>query len=349
MTHVAPTKALSRGDPPVKASRKSALATLGLLSACFAIAQPASGVEGTSNPCDLPTGQLTTAAVPEGTDVEACNAIGRTVVEDGLFLEIPEPGVVSGTEEIYKEGAATFEITVTYDGEVSYASEGDADPDFEPTPREGSNPECGQSAYNTNDLKEYGRYRFYIGDGSFPAALSRSDFGEKVSNSVENIIRADNDCAMADNVSAEGAYEGFTTTESDMRTSGGVTSCGDGSLDNRDGTSTWDAGNIDKNGSPPVAKACWWGIPTPGAKNDLVEADVRFNISNYDFTVTPNSCRDKYDVVSVGTHEAGHVYGMGHVSESDYPWMTMSTNSEICDSSARTLGRGDIRGLESMY
>jgi predicted Zn-dependent protease len=51
----------------------------------------------------------------------------------------------------------------------------------------------------------------------------------------------------------------------------------------------------------------------------------------------------------VGTHEAGHIWGLGHVSEADYPWMTMSPNAEICDSTARTLGKGDVLGLESIY
>jgi predicted Zn-dependent protease len=96
---------------------------------------------------------------------------------------------------------------------------------------------------------------------------------------------------------------------------------------------------------------CGWGLPTVGAVNDLIEADVRFNITNYNFTIAPTTtgCSNKYDLVSVGTHEAGHVFGLGHVSEESYPLMTMSKNSEICNSSARTLGKGDMLGLEARY
>ncbi|GAA3171850.1 hypothetical protein GCM10010531_26620 [Blastococcus jejuensis] len=39
----------------------------------------------------------------------------------------------------------------------------------------------------------------------------------------------------------------------------------------------------------------------------------------------------------------------GHVSEEAYPTMTMSTNLSTCDTSARTLGRGDALGIYSIY
>ena len=49
------------------------------------------------------------------------------------------------------------------------------------------------------------------------------------------------------------------------------------------------------------------------------------------------------------THEWGHTFGLDHVSEDTHPTMTMSTNSSYCDTSARTLGRGDALGMYSIY
>lgn len=265
-------------------------------------------------------------------------------------MEIPPPGTTLTIEELYPDGAEMFAVTVADNGEVSY--EGEAEHSFPATTADlapASPPECNQSAYSTRDLKEYGTYEFWIGDGSMPAGLTRTGFKDKVVNSVENIIQAHNNCGLTDRVGALGSLEGYSTYESDMS----PTSCGDGSADGRDHQSVWDAGNIDGvNGKPSaVARMCGWTWPTPGAKNDLIEADVRFNITDYDFTIHPGTtdCRDKYDLVSVGVHEAGHVYGLGHVLEADYPWMTMSVNAEKCNSTARTLGKGDVLGLESIY
>jgi len=64
-----------------------------------------------------------------------------------------------------------------------------------------------------------------------------------------------------------------------------------------------------------VANTCWWGLPAAGVKNDLLEADVRFNIQNYDFTTDPgpNCNGNYYDIRSIGTHEAGHVFALADI------------------------------------
>ncbi|GLY30805.1 matrixin family metalloprotease [Kineosporia sp. NBRC 101731] len=91
-------------------------------------------------------------------------------------------------------------------------------------------------------------------------------------------------------------------------------------------------------------------MPSPGIKNDLLEADVRYNTNDHNFTNNgaSGSCSAQYDVRSVGTHEAGHVFGMGHVG-SGHDNLTMYTKSFYCDTRARTLGKGDVLGLRSIY
>ncbi|MFD5205129.1 hypothetical protein ACFWM7_34405 [Streptomyces sp. NPDC058375] len=88
-----------------------------------------------------------------------------------------------------------------------------------------------------------------------------------------------------------------TNYEADVDSSGNCRS--------RDGLSTWDAGNL---GATERAVACTWSHVYEGKKNDLREADVRYNTSDFDFTDYPtSSCYRKHDVRGIGTHEAGHV------------------------------------------
>ncbi|MET8830678.1 hypothetical protein ABZX40_10765 [Streptomyces sp. NPDC004610] len=70
---------------------------------------------------------------------------------------------------------------------------------------------------------------------------------------------------------------------------------------------------------------CSWTVAgTTSSLRELIEADVRYNTTDNDFTNNPPStCTAHYDVRAVGTHEAGHVFGMDHVS-SAHPDLTMA-------------------------
>ncbi|WP_327729872.1 matrixin family metalloprotease [Streptomyces sp. NBC_00487] len=63
----------------------------------------------------------------------------------------------------------------------------------------------------------------------------------------------------------------------------------------------------------------------------------------------PVHCSDKYDLRGVGTHEAGHVFGLDHVEGSDHSNLTMYPKLGECTEKWRTLGYGDVRGLRSLY
>ena len=197
--------------------------------------------------------------------------------------------------------------------------------------------ECVDQAYYANDLKEYDVYNWYIGDGGMPGGLSTSAAASAFADAINNITGSTNNCSYSDQVSAQSAYKGTTTYEADINSSGICT--------DRDGKSTWDAGNL---ATGTVAATCTYSLSIPGAKNDLREADVRYNTTEYNFDNDMSSCSNAYDIRSVGTHEAGHVFGMGHVG-SGHSELTMFTNSFICTAKARTLGVGDVLGLRSTY
>jgi hypothetical protein len=69
-----------------------------------------------------------------------------------------------------------------------------------------------------------------------------------------------------------------------------------------------------------------------------------------DVNPTAASCRNRYDLEAVMTHERGHTFGLNHVSESGHGNLTMSTQiNGPCQLTERTLGWGDVLGLDNKY
>lgn len=77
-----------------------------------------------------------------------------------------------------------------------------------------------------------------------------------------------------------------------------------------------------------------------------MQADVRFDNSDRSRVTTTTACSaSRYDFRSVVTHELGHVLGLGHSAEYGGNDLTMSPSITNCNSSARTLGEGDLTGI----
>lgn len=321
---------------PVRMRGVLALGAASVLALGAAIAGAASAGAADGPKCGLRAGVLSPRDLPAGSSVVKCGAVGRTMRVGDAGVVIPPPGTAVGLERTRVDGGVDgFQVEVAQDGTISYPEGVTA----EAVVAASSPGACVDDAYNTNDLKEYGTYNWWIGDGGMPGALTRSAAQGAFADAINNITGSYNNCGYSDTVGASSAYQGTTTYETDMNASGDCT--------DRDEKSTWDAGDLPTG---TVAQTCWWSWPEPGVKNDLREADVRYNTHDYDFTDSPgsSSCSGDYDIRSVGTHEAGHVFGMGHVG-SGHSELTMYTNSFTCTAKARTLGKGDVLGLRSIY
>jgi hypothetical protein len=197
---------------------------------------------------------------------------------------------------------------------------------------------CRDGAYRMAGHKEYGIYAWYIGDGGMPGGLSRNDAKRAFHDAIASITNSRNNCGYSDTVDARMRFVSETSREAGINSR---SQC----LDS-DGLSVWDAGDLKGD---VVAMTCSWAWTRPGVKDDLREADVRFNTRDYDFTNRPTSrCSNKYDIRSIGTHEAGHVFGLGHVGPR-HENLTMFMNAFTCKKTGRTLGKGDVIALRSLY
>ncbi|MDI3408299.1 matrixin family metalloprotease [Streptomyces cavernicola] len=283
------------------------------------------------------------ADVPEGTSAIDCNLVGRVIRDQGVGVVIPKPGTGVGGAGLSITGDGDeLTVEVASDGTISYpetrqesatSTAGAADPG---TTSASAIDACSDTANSRTGHAEWGTYNWYVGDGGMPGALTQTSAATAFADAINNITGSYNDCGLADEVGASSNYQGSTSYESDMTSSATCTE--------EDGKSTWDAGDLPSNF---VAYNCWhyWV-----ASYDLYESDVRYNTTDHDFTndVT-SSCSNKFDIRSVGTHEAGHTFGLGHATGTDHSNLTMYESSWRCSESARTLGYGDVLGLRGIY
>jgi hypothetical protein len=93
-----------------------------------------------------------------------------------------------------------------------------------------------------------------------------------------------------------------------------------------------------------LAVTCYWTM-----SGRIVEADIQIN-NNEAWALSTVGCLRKSLLEATMTHEVGHAFGLGHVSELTHGRLTMSPLLDgLCNNNESTLGLGDVRGLEALY
>lgn len=103
---------------------------------------------------------------------------------------------------------------------------------------------------------------------------------------------------------------------------------------------TWD----DLGSSGIIAANYFWFNP---ATKEMLESDVRFN-TYYDWSVDDICSVDKMDLQSIATHEFGH-NGLNDLYMPPSVELTMYGYGDFGETHARTLGTGDISGIQALY
>jgi hypothetical protein len=76
------------------------------------------------------------------------------------------------------------------------------------------------------------------------------------------------------------------------------------------------------------------------------EADQRY-ATGFQWSSTATCSGSRFDTQAVATHEWGHLYGLGHVDSGT--GQVMKPSGGYCDLGGRTLGRGDMTGISTLY
>ncbi|WP_447943012.1 matrixin family metalloprotease [Microbacterium aurum] len=282
-----------------------------------------------------------------GLNVDECALIGTTVRAGGVGAVIPDRGTtVTAIGEVTEGEPSYLAISVSESGEVTVSTTepeilyGKILPDgsvLELTPPEAT---VAPLAYSRCNDWSYsllsGNWRpstLYLNSNErLPGNISKANFESITVASLNVWKNGTNSCGLSRALDVPGAISyGNWTYDANIAS--------DNTCTTADGRNVIDFGPLSGN---TLGLACTWytstGIP--------VQADVRFDNSARSWVTTTTGCSGtSYDLRSVVTHELGHVLGLGHSAENGGSDLTMSPNITNCNSSARTLGAGDLTGI----
>jgi hypothetical protein len=282
--------------------------------------------------------------LPETVELESCPIGERVITDHGAGTVLPDPGEGVYTEVLTTTGAQELEVTHYRDGTVEFEHVGnDSDDEAGSDPASsralaarGSPGECADPAFNSLSYRvgdEGLRYSF--NRSTTPRNLARAAVIKAIRRGGANVTGADNSCRLGDHVSATLGYEGRTGLSANVTD--------DGRCVGNDGVNVTSFGDLPRF----LAVTCTF------FRNGIVtSSDLQINKADHRWTTKPNSrsCKRMWDLEAVVTHERGHTFGLGHVAENSHRNLTMSPIiNGTCQSSERTLGRGDVRGLEAKY
>jgi hypothetical protein len=185
-------------------------------------------------------------------------------------------------------------------------------------------------------------YAWQFRASSTPTSLGRARVEAQLLASVRSITTARNDCRRPDRVNARAVYLGRTSRKPGVRVdASSKVHCP------RDGRNVVGFGALPRGMAGLTCVT--YTVPSRG-RGRALEADVLLDKAYIRWALGRRGCSGNEVMLrSVATHEFGHVFGLGHVSEATHGALTMSESIGPCDGSAYTLGLGDILGLERLY
>jgi hypothetical protein len=323
---------------------------LALLAAAFALAALAAGMvvqaptAQTASPeaCRSDQSVIQATELPETVDLEDCPIGGSVITDNGVGTNLPAPGESIYVEALKTDGSEELQVTRYRDGTVELEHVGEESAEARDGLEIGvaarSRGECSDRAYTRLPYKVASTLHWYFNPKTTPDGLSSRGAERAIRAGGANITNTRNKCRLGDRVPRDAglSYEGRTSARAQLNTSA--------QCSGHDRQSVVSFGSMQKGAL--AANCIAWN------SGGVISSDILINKKHYRWTTNPGarSCKSKYDLASVITHERGHTYGLGHVSEGAHGKLTMSQRiNGTCQASERTLGRGDVLGLDRKY
>jgi hypothetical protein len=281
-------------------------------------------------------------------DLERCPVGDRPIRDGGVGIVLPVAGEGVYAESLTTDGADALEVkhrvggTVELDDVGSDTSE-EGGPDLSVAAAPG---ECQDYAYLQKGWRLYANEPWYFRESSTPSELSVAAAVDGLRQGGVNVQGVRNNCGIGDGVGFGLSYQGNTSRGTGIDAQG---NCVD-----YDGVSVVNFGDLPATSdSTRLATACQAYIIRDDAWDELTESNIKFNKVDAAWTDSPlaDSCRNRYGVEPVMTHERGHTFGLDHASpESEHRNLSLSPLiNGPCQNSESTLGRGDANGLNVKY
>ena len=297
-------------------------------------------------PCRGDATTISAQELPATVELDQCPLSGREIEDNGVGTTVPPAGFAIYAESYGPAGSQELTVTHFSDGTIELAqvgseSPGDSSQTFGVSQLRSSQlGACSDPAYADRHYALRDHLRYYFNGRTTPHELAVRSASRAILKAGRNLARSRNDCGLRDHVPAHMIYEG--------RAHNGANISSDGYCTASDNQSVIGFGTLPRD---TTATTCDVSAIQAGYDRPT-ESDTRLNKARYTWTTHPlrRSCKHRYDLESTVTHERGHTFGLGHVSESQHGKLTMSPISEgPCQLSERTLGRGDVRGLNNKY
>ena len=317
------------------------LAVAGIATSLPAVAAPARPAA----PWCRANGPLRAESLPAVAMPSQCDLDGRIIDDHGVRIPVPRRGEKAGGESMLADGSTqVLEVTRRTDGTVVLGQVGEEGDEAHSTGGGAQTmgaSDCTDDAYQLSDYRDTTPHTWYYKASTTPAGLSIGAVAQDLVDAFNAITTSRNECGLPDEVDAPQRYGGGTTVPSGIDHTGACPARGDGHY-------VVDFGNLPEN---MLARTCWRGVRTTQGWFEITEADVKIRKAAPLFAgPVPAGCSGaRYSIEAIVTHEAGHTFGLRHVTEADHPELTMSERTPACSLSPASLGLGDVKALRSVY
>jgi len=280
-----------------------------------------------------PTSTLPASVLPSEFRLQDCPVVGRLVSDQFVGAVVPARG-----EAVYVAasgpGDDELRIEVSSDGIVTL-DDVDGEKATTATALSGYD-ECSDQSKNEFSYQESDVHTWLYNRTTTPGHLSQTAAETAMVRGTDHINTLYTDCNIGlgnagISTSRQNKFAGQTTLRANVDN--------DGNCVARDGINVVNWGDLPAG---TLATTCTWYSPL---FDEVMESDVKFNAVDHSWTIGVAGCVGSTDVEAAMTHERGHTFGLGHVSESASPTMTMSPQIATCSDRERTLGYGDMLGL----